>query len=593
MRGMRGESPDRQGLPLKNFWGKVFPFLQWWDLVGWKTVEADLTAGLTAAVVGLPQGMAFAMIAGLPPEYGIYSGIVVCLIAALFGSSWHMISGPAMAVSIVVFSSISPMAKPGSAEFIRLTLTLTFLAGGFQLALGLARMGILVNFISHSVMVGFIAGASILIATSQLTHVLGLTLRGGRSFLSTWIHMVQEIHLLNYHAVAVACGTLACAILLRIFKPHWPGLLLAITIGSFISLILGAESHGMRLMGPLPGHLPPFSAPDLSMGAVQRLTPKAVAVAMLGLIQALSIARALAAFSRQQIDGNQEFIGQGLSNMVGSFFSGYAGSGSFTRSFINYNAGAATPLSAVFCGMSLALILVLAAPLTAYLPIPAMGGVVLLVAFDLIDFPHIRTIIKTSKEEAVVMLTTFLATLFLELEFAIYVGVLLSFIFYIRRTSHPKIVNLMPDPEASGHFFTPKETQCSVFKIIRIDGSLFFGAVNHIMEFFQNIDKYRSRKCHVLIVAYGINFIDITGAEMLANESLRRRSFGGDLFVLGLNQRAREVLERGGYIECIGADHIFSSETEALANILARIDSPECLYCQAPLFNECRKKLAT
>ncbi|MBU4034795.1 MAG: SulP family inorganic anion transporter, partial [Proteobacteria bacterium] len=374
---------------------RIFPFLRWWNFIGWDTVRADLIAGLTGAIIVLPQGVAFAMIAGLPPEYGLYTAMVVPLVAALFGSSLHLISGPTTAISIVIFSSLSSVAVPGSAEYIRLVITLTFLAGVFQFAFGLARMGILVNFVSHTVIVGFTAGAAILIVTSQLKHVFGIRLPGSESFFNDWVNIIREISGINPYALIVAAGTLACAVLFKFFRPRWPGLLIAMIIGSLIAVFLVAKSHNIRLMESMPSHLPPFSIPDFSLDAIRMLAPKAFPVALIGLIEALSIARSIAAKSRQLIDSNQEFIGQGLSNICGSFFSCYAGSGSFTRSGLNYHSGAMTPLSAVFSAVFLALILLLVAPLTEYLPIPAMGGVILLVAFNLIDFHHIRGIIKT------------------------------------------------------------------------------------------------------------------------------------------------------------------------------------------------------
>lgn len=543
------------------FLRKIFPFLRWWNFIGWDTTRADLLAGLTGAVIVLPQGVAFAMIAGLPPEYGIYTAIVVPLVAALFGSSLHLISGPTTAISIIIFSSLSPIAVPGSTEFIHLALTITFLAGIFQLSFGLFRIGILVNFVSHSVLVGFTAGAAILIATSQLKHILGIELPGSGSFFNTWMSLFREINTLNPYSLAVAAVTLASAALFKYFKPRWPGLLIAMIIGSILAVFLGAETHGVRLMQSLPAHLPAPSMPNLSVQTLRELAPEAFAVAMIGLIEALSIARSIAALSRQQIDGNQEFIGQGLSNIVGSFFSSYAGSGSFTRSGINYNAGAMTPLSAIFSAVFLALILLLTAPLTVYLPIPAMGGVILLVAFNLIDLRNIRNIIKTSKDEAAVLLTSFFSTLFLDLEFAIYSGVLMSLILYLSRTAHPEIVEVTHNYDDPGHSL----------KIFRIDGSLFFGAVNHIMEFLYNTDKNETYKYHLLIVAYGVNLIDITGAEMLVNESRRRRGLRGDLYLCGLKKRAREVLERGGYIDSIGPDNIFLTETEAIEKITEKI----------------------
>jgi len=310
-------------------------------------------------------------------------------------------------------------------------------------------------------------------------------------------------------------------------------------------------------------------------------------VALLGLIEALSIGRSIAARSRQPIDGNQEFIGQGLSNVIGSFFSSYAGSGSFTRSGINYHAGAITPLSAVFSAGLLAILLLLIAPLTAYLPIAAMGGVILMVAYNLIDWHHIRTIARTSGEETAVMLTTFLATVFLDLEFAIYAGVLLSLILYLNRTAHPRIANLTPNPESIGPPLIETELECPNLKIIRIDGPLFFGSVNHVGEYLHNIDKRAAQKRNVLIVGCGINLIDVAGAEMLAREAQRRRVQRGSLSLCEIKPEIHRLLDRSGFLAGIGREHLFATQKEAIATILASVDPMACRNCSAPLFEQC------
>jgi SulP family sulfate permease len=286
------------------------------------------------------------MIAGLPPEYGLYTAIVPPVVAALFGSSLHLISGPTTAISIVVFSSLSPIAEPGSAEFIQLALTLAFVTGIYQMVLGLARMGALVNFVSHSVVVGF-AGAALLIVTSQLNYLLSLTPKGG-SFLGTWKNIFAEIYYVNPHVLLVALVTLACAVLFKTLRPTWPGLLPALLAGSLISLIIDGELHGVQLMGSLPAVLPPFSMPDFSIDTLRELAPKGLAMPCWvnrGIIDRPSIST----HSHQQIDGNRIY-GQGLSNMVGSF--SVTRIGSFTRSGINYNAGAMTPLLGVFHQLS-------------------------------------------------------------------------------------------------------------------------------------------------------------------------------------------------------------------------------------------------
>jgi SulP family sulfate permease len=334
-------------------------------------------------------------------------------------------------------------------------------------------------------------------------------------------------------------------------------------------LLVNDSQHGIHLVGQMPARLPPPSLPDFSLQTVRQLAPKALAVALLGLIEAISIGRAIAAKSRQPIDGNQEFIGQGLSNIVGSFFSSYAGSGSFTRSGINYQTRAITPLSAVFAAVLLALLLLLIAPLTAYLPIAAMGGIILLVAYNLIDLHRIRTIIRTSGEETAVMVTTFLATLFLELEFAIYAGVLLSLILFLNRTAHPRIVNMARNPDESGPPLIETDKECPNVKIIRIDGSLFFGSVNHVAEYVHNIDKQLIHKNDVLIVGCGINLMDVAGAEMLAHEARRRRAQQGDLYLCEIKPNVMGVLERSGYVKIIGRDHFFATQREAIDHILS------------------------
>ncbi|MFA7388528.1 MAG: SulP family inorganic anion transporter, partial [Thiohalobacteraceae bacterium] len=225
---------------------RLMPFLAWWPMVTRDSLRADLIAGLTGAVIVLPQGVAFAMIAGLPPEYGLYTAIVTPIVAALFGSSRHLVSGPTTAISIVVFASISPLAEPGTADFVRLALTLTFMAGLVQLVLGLVRLGSLVNFVSHAVVVGFTAGAAALIATSQLKHVLGIALPSGADFLHTWMYLGSHIGDANLYVLAIAGTTLLSAVLLRRYAPRWPGMLIAMIVGSLLSLALDGAQQGVR-----------------------------------------------------------------------------------------------------------------------------------------------------------------------------------------------------------------------------------------------------------------------------------------------------------------------------------------------------------
>lgn len=575
-----------------NF-SKLFPFLRWYRLVNRDSLKADLVAGFTGAVIVLPQGVAFATIAGLPPEYGLYTAMVTPIIAALFGSSFHLVSGPTTAISIVVFSAISHHAQPGTPEFISLALTLTFLAGVYQLAFGLARMGALVNFVSHTVVIGFTAGAAILIVTSQMKHILGVAIPKGESFLHTWVDIFQSLGDIKLSLVVIALATLVTALLAKKLHRKSPNLLIGMVVGSLVAL--GLKAGGMTeipLVGEIPAHLPPLSHPEFSISTIRLLAPEAFAVALLGLIEAVSISRAVATKSNQRINSSQEFVGQGLSNIAGSFFSSYAGSGSFTRSGINYSAGARTPMSAIFAALFLVIIVLAIAPLTAYLPVAAMGGVILLVAYNLIDFHHIRSTVKFSRSETSILLTTFLATLFLELEFAIYLGVMLSILFFLARTSSPNIPTLSvdADPRTDKRKFINIQKkplkQCPQLKIIRIDMSIYFGSINYIQERIARIVE-NERIYHILVIASGVNFIDLAGAEALVSENNSLKEKGGGIYFVGLKASVYEFAAKTCFIKKIGSANFFDNKTEAIRSIYKRLDREICQTCQSQIFREC------
>ncbi len=575
----------------------LFPFLRWFKLVTKESLKDDVMAGLTGAVIVLPQGVAFATIAGLPPEYGLYTAMITPIIAALFGSSLHLISGPTTAISIVVFSSITHHAEAGSPEFISLALTLTFLAGVYQLAFGLARLGSLVNFVSHTVVIGFTAGAAILIATSQIKHITGIPVPKGESFLHTWVDLFQGMGDLNIFLAIIGVVTLIVSFVSKKFFPKAPNLLIGMVVGSLLAVIFNklqvAEPGVIKLVGEIPAHLPPLSSPDFSPATIKMLAPEAFAVALLGLIEAVSISRAVATKSDQRIDSNQEFIGQGLSNICGSFLSSYAGSGSFTRSGINFEAGAKTPLSAIFAAIALMCIILLIAPLTAYLPIAAMGGVILLVAYNLIDFHHVKKVLTFSKSESSVLLTTFFATLFLELEFAIYLGVLLSLILFLARTSTPEIHSISVDNlegGGSGKFVDTGQKpllECSQLKVLRIDRAIYFGSINHIQNRIAEVSD-KEGKNNILLIATGINLIDLAGAEALMAENNRLKKMGGGLYFVNMKAAVYEFAVRSGFIKNIGPDHFFDHKSSAIAEIHSRLDRNNCSVCQNKIFRECQ-----
>ncbi|MFZ9560868.1 MAG: SulP family inorganic anion transporter [Burkholderiales bacterium] len=591
------KSPSFFAAEFKGFARRFFPFLQWWPRIDRGTLRADTMAGLTGAVVVLPQGVAFATIAGMPPEYGLYAAMIPAVIAALFGSSWHLVSGPTTAISIVIYSTMSGLAVPGTPEYIRLVLVVTFLTGIFQLAMGLARMGALVNFISHTVVLGFTAGAGLLIISTQIQHFFGIPMPRGISFAETLHQTLLGLNAINWYVTSVGMITLLVGLFIKRRYRKLPYMIVAMIAGSLyaalLDLIPQLEAGGqIETVKALSGIFPHFSAPDLTLESIRKTASIAVAITLLGLTEAVSIARAIAVRSEQRIDGNQEFIGQGLSNLFGSFFSAYASSGSFNRSGVNYEAGARTPLAAVLSAAFLLMIVLLVAPLVQFLPVPTMAGILFMVAWGLIDLKQIRGIIRTSVPESVVLGVTLIATLFVQLEFAIYAGILLSLMLYLKRTSHPVVLDVKPDPAPDSYHYSADTglPDCPQLKCLRINGSVFFGAVDHIQQTLHEIGERTPQK-HVLIAASGINFVDIAGAELFVHEAKRRKRLGGGLYFYRLKDEVIRLLNRSGHIDAIGRDHLFPVKARALEAIYPKFDMATCRDCKLRIFRECRDRL--
>jgi len=526
------------------------------------TTRADLLAGLTGALIVLPQGVAFATIAGMPPEYGLYAAMLPAIIAALFGSSWHLVSGPTTAISIAVFAAISPLAEPGSPEFINMVLTLTFLTGLFQLILGLARMGILVNFISHTVVIGFTAGAALLIAFSQVKNFLGINIPRGAPFHVVIEQTIAQFGDINPYVTFIGLITLVAGIFAKRFVSKLPYMIVAMVVASLVAYLInmevGAETTLIKTVGALPSRLPPFVPPDFSYATIHTVLFPALVVTMLALTEAVSISRAIAVKSEQRIDGNQEFIGQGISNLIGSFFSSYASCGSFNRSGVNYEAGARTPLATVFASIFLVLILLLVAPLASYLPKAAMAGILFLVAWGLIDFHHIYSIMRTSRAETVTLFVTLVGTV-VDLEKGIFFGMVLSLALYLYRVSRPSIVP--------------------------------FGAVDSVQNELMQIDANNPQQKTVMILASGINFVDVAGAEMLAQEARRRRKMGGGLYFYRGNDSIYQFLRKSDKLDDIGAGGFFPAKSNWSRPVYSTLDPEICRTCKLRIFPECHDTL--
>ena len=574
----------------------LLPMARWWPVVDADSLRADLVAGFTGAIILVPQAIAYARIAGLPAEYGLYTAIVPVIVAALFGSSLHLVSGPTAAISIVVYATLSPLAAPGSAAYVNLALTLTFMVGAATLALALARAGRLVDFISHTVVIGFTAGAALLIAAGQLKHFFGVPIADGASFYGALAGLAGQIGRIDPAVTSVGVVTLATGLAVRRFAPQVPHMVAALLAGSVYAWALDrwlGEASGIATVAAIPASLPPLSLPDLSFHTVGQLLPIALAVTLLSLTEAIAIARAIAAKSGQRIDSNQEFFGQGLANLLGSFFSAYVSTGSFTRSGVNYAAGARTPLASVFSAGFLVLTLLMLAPLIRYLPIASMAAVLLIVAYSLVDFRYIKVVLRASRAESAVLFTTLAATLFVQLEFAIYAGVILSLVLFLERTARPAFRDALPAPGQGSYHFVPREgrPECCQLKMAFVDGALYFGAVDHVQRSLRRVDAEDPAHKHLLILAPGMTFVDLSGAELLAQEARRRRQIGGGLYFHRLQEPVVQTLQRAGCLQDIGTHNLFAIGQDVVAELYPRLDSDVCRRCTNRIFRQCHQLL--
>ena len=569
-------------------------FTRGWPRLTRETLRADLLAGLIGAIVVLPQGIAYATLLGIPPEYGLYCAIVPTAVAALFGSSWHSISGPTNAISLVVFATLSPIVAPGSPEYVQAVFTLAFIVGVALLAVGLFRLGAVANFISHTVVVAFSTGVGILIATTQLGELFGMTIPRG-AFLKTWQYFLTHLAEISVYPTLVAAITIAVGLASQRLVKRVPYPLTAVVAGSLaaygLNVAVGADVAGIRTLGPLPGALPPLSYPTFQLDLIQPIVGVAVAVTALCLIESISVARSIALRSGQRLDANREFVGQGLSNLAASFFSGFPSCGSFNRSMANYEAGARTPVAAVAAAGFLVLIVLAVAPLVAYLPYAAMAGVLILIAWRLVDLKQMRHIVHAGGGEATVLGVTVAATLLMNLDVAILFGVLLSLGIYVYKTSQPRFVPVVPNPLAETRKSVEVQAgldECPQLKLVRLEGGLYFGAVDHAAQVLDRFRAAHAEQKHLLLLCKGVNYVDLAGGDVLAAEALRRRGVGGGLYLHGLRPPIRERLVRTGHLAVVGEENVFETKYHAIKTVFLGLDRGICGRCSARIFEECQ-----
>ncbi len=549
----------------------------------------DFMAGLTVAVILLPQAIAFAIIAELPPAMGLYAAIVAGIVGALWGSSNEMHNGPTNAISLLILSTLSVIAIPGSPEYIVAAGMLALMVGVFQLIMGLGRLGALVNFVSHSVIVGFATGAGVLIGIKQIKPLLGLNYAAD-DILQTITGAVVYAPDTHVPTTAIGIGTIILIVVLGRINPKLPSALISMILSAVAVFLLSLNNAGVDVIGELPSGLPPLAdLPLTDFALIRELIMGTIAVGAIGLVNNIAIARSLSAQTKQRLDNNQEFVGQGMANLFSGLFSGFAVAGSFSRTAVNFRAGAKTPISAILSSLMLLIALFFMGPFARYLPRSALAGVLIVTAVRMIDVPEIKRILRGAPGDAAIMVVTFFGTLFLNLETAVFLGITLSFALYVMRTSTPKVHAVLPDESFRHFYYQPDRDSCPQIAIIEILGGLYFGAVSHIEEFINDYTQEHPDHRFLLLRMHNVNHCDFSGIHMLENIVQGYRARGGDVFLVRVNPRVRHLMQTTEFEAYLGSAN-FQNEDGVISNLFNHyLDPAICIYeCPYRVFKECQ-----
>jgi len=557
-------------------------------------LTADLLAGLTVAAVAIPQAIAYASIAELPAHFGLYAAAVAAIVGSLWGCSRFLATGPVNASSLLVLPVLLAVATPGTAGFLLAASLVAVMAGIFNIALALLRFGALVTLVSRSVLVGFTAGAAVHIAIGQLRHLARLDVPAMPELYRTVAGIAGAAGGSHLPSLAIGVGALLLLVLLRLISPRFPAALISIALAAAAVWLLGLEERGLLVVGAIPRTLPPptwISTGRLrDMQLIRSLLLGSMAVAALGLIEATAASQTLARRSGDHLNPNQEFFGQGMANIAAGLFSGYPCSGSFTRSALAQQSGARSHLTGIITGATILAAILVFAPLVGMIPRPAIAGVLLAVAWRMIDRDLIRRVLRTSRSEAAIMIITFGATLVLPLDFAVLAGVGLSLAFFVIQSTLPRVLPVVPDQTFRHFINNPGAPACPQLAVMNIRGPLFFGAVHHLEEELRrNLQEHPGQNL-LMLRMHGVDICDLSGIEMLEDTIKTYRRRGGDVYLVRPRKPVMEKMKQSGFLdEVLGRDNLLEQE-DAIEFLFENVIDPAvCIYeCEHRVFAECQ-----
>ncbi|MBF0212928.1 MAG: sulfate permease [Magnetococcales bacterium] len=557
---------------------RLLPFLNWFPM-GRASLRADLVAGITVALVLIPQSMAYANLAGLPAYYGLYAAFLPGAVAALFGSSRQLATGPVAVVSLLTASALMPLAQPGSDAFVSLAILMSFLIGVVQLTLGVLRLGVVVNFLSHPVILGFTNAAALIIGLSQLSKIFGVKMGRSEHFLYDIWGVLQQWHAVHWPSLLFGVGSFVVMWALKKRHPALPNVLIAVGMATVISWLVGFEAMGGKVVGQIPQGLPSLTLPTLELSQIGELLGTALIISLVGFMEAISIAKAMAARTRDSIDPNQELIGQGLGNLVGSFTLSYPTSGSFSRSAVNLDAGAKSGMASVITSVVVLIALLFLTPLLYHLPEAVLAAVIMMAVVGLINVHAIRHAWQANRHDGVAAMITFCASLAFapHLDKGIFLGAAVAIVLFLYRTMSPRVALLgcFPDGTLRDVAFHPHLPTDPHIIVMRFDGQLYFANVSYFEEMVLDAVAAKPQARFLLLVGDGINQIDASGEEVVRHLVERVEKNGMVMVFSGLKRQILQVMHATGLFELVGAENIFSTEQAALNSIYDRLGRVE------------------
>ncbi|MCU7960932.1 MAG: SulP family inorganic anion transporter [gamma proteobacterium symbiont of Bathyaustriella thionipta] len=559
-----------------SLWQRLLPFIAWLPQVNRETIRADLIAGITVALVAIPQSLAYAQLAGVPPYYGLYASFLPVIIGALWGSSPALSTGPVAMTSLLTAASVMTLAKFGTDQFFAYVILMALLSGLMQIILGVARMGVLINFLSYPVLRGFINAAALIIALAQLPAMLGLNLEHGPHFMIDVLHVIEHSARTHLPSLAFGFGSLLLLILFKRFTPKIPGVLMVVIITTVISYLTGFEAQGGVVVGVIPQGPPKLSMPPFDLVASLHMLPAAFVIAIISFMEAMSSSKIIAIKTRTRWDENQELIGQGLAKIAAAFSHGMPVSGSFSRSALNLATGAKTGLASVISALVVLLTLFFLTPLLHHLPKPVLAAIIMMAVFGLINVETILDAWKAQPQDGMAAIVTFFATLAFapNIQNGILTGILLSLVLFLFRTMRPGVVMLGIDEQgvlrSAKRYNLPKlHPQITA---IRFDGQLYFANVSYFEDAVLYLIGSDPDLHEILVVGDGINGLDASGVEMLRNLLDRLSKSGVGLSFANLKENVLETFDRTGVCELVGKENVYPSVQTAVVSLQRKLE---------------------